>query len=100
MPFVGKGSAIGMFNAYGMRNQNGVKRMNDETITSAEEFFTDEMFGDSPEEKTPVRMDKARGKRSKKNLFAGIKVKMVMRIYGVTKARRTGQGERHRDHRA
>ena len=49
---------------------------------SAEEFF-----GEVEKGKAPVRMGQARGKRSKADLFAELKVKMVMRIYGVSKAR-------------
>ena len=54
--------------------------MNDETTMSAEDFF-----GETEKDKTPVRMVRAHGKRSKKNHFAELKVKMVMRIYGVSK---------------
>ena len=37
--------------------------------------------------KVPVQKSKDRRKRSEKNLFAEIKVKMVMRIYAVVRAR-------------
>ena len=56
--------------------------MNNETIMSAEEFF-----GEVEKDKAPVRMGKARGKGSKTDLFSELKVKMVMRIYGVSKKR-------------
>ncbi len=56
--------------------------MNDETIMSAEEFF-----GEVETDKAPVRMGKARGKSSKKDSFAELKAKMVMRIYGVSRKR-------------
>ena len=56
--------------------------MNDETIMSAEEFF-----GEVEKDKVPVCMGKARGKGSKTDLFFELKVKMVMRIYGVSKKR-------------
>ncbi len=56
--------------------------MNDETIMSAEEFF-----GEPETDKAPVRMGKARAKSSKKDSFAELKAKMVMRIYGVSKKR-------------
>ena len=56
--------------------------MNDETIMSAEEFF-----GEVEKDKAPVRMGKARGKGSRTDLFSELKVKMVMRIYGVSKKR-------------
>ena len=54
--------------------------MNNETIMSTEEFF-----GEVEKDKAPVRMGKARGKGSKTDLFSELKVKMVMRIYGVSK---------------
>ena len=56
--------------------------MKNEDTMSAEEFF-----GEVEKGKVPVRMGKTRGKRSKTDLFADLKVKMVMRIYGVSKKR-------------
>lgn len=56
--------------------------MNNETIMSAEEFF-----GEPEKDKKPALSGKARGKRSKKDIFAELKIKMVMRIYGVSRAR-------------
>ena len=56
---------------------------NDEEVMSAEEFFGELAY----EKKAPVRKGRRRGKKSANDLFAEIKVKMVMRIYGVTKAR-------------
>ena len=56
--------------------------MKNETIMTAEEFF-----GEPETDKVPVRMGKARGKRSKTDLFAELKVKMVIRIYGVSRTR-------------
>lgn len=56
---------------------------NDEEVMSAEEFFGELAY----EKKAPVRKGRGRGKKSANDLFAEIKVKMVMRIYGVTKAR-------------
>ena len=56
---------------------------NDEEVMSAEEFFGELAY----EKKVPVRKGRGRGKKSANDLFAEIKVKMVMRIYGVTKAR-------------
>ena len=56
--------------------------MNNEKIMSAEEFF-----GEPVKDKTPARTGKARGKRSNKDLFTELKIKMVMRIYGVSRAR-------------
>ena len=56
---------------------------NDEEVMSAEEFFGELAY----EKKAPVRKGRGRGKKSGNDLFAEIKVKMVMRIYGVTKAR-------------
>ena len=54
----------------------------DDEVMSAEEFFG----GLENEKKAPVRKGRGRGKKSANDLFAEIKVKMVMRIYGVTKA--------------
>ena len=56
--------------------------MNNETIMSAEEFF-----GEPEKDKKPALSVKARGKRSKKDIFAELKIKMVMRIYGVSRAK-------------
>ena len=56
---------------------------NDEEVMSAEEFFGELAY----EKKAPVRKGRGRGKKSANDLFAEIKVKMVMRIYGVTKVR-------------
>ena len=56
--------------------------MGNDDVISAEEFF-----GEVEKDKVPVRMGKARGKRSKTDLFAELKVKMVMRIYGVSRKR-------------
>ena len=56
--------------------------MNNEQIMSAEEFF-----GEPAKDKTPARTGNARGKRSNKNPFAELKIKMIMRIYGVSRAR-------------
>ena len=56
--------------------------MDNETIMSAEEFF-----GEPAKDKTPARTGKARRKRLNKDPFAELKIKMVMRIYGVTRAR-------------
>ena len=50
-------------------------------MIDTEEFF-DEMDRCG---KVPVQKSKDRRKRSGKNLFAEIKVKMVMRIYGVAR---------------
>ena len=52
-------------------------------MIDTEEFF-DEMDRCG---KVPVQKSKDRRKRSEKNLFAEIKVKMIMRIYGVTRAK-------------
>ena len=56
---------------------------NEIEMIDTEDIF-DEMdrFG-----KVPVQKSKDRRKRSGKNLFAEVKVKMVMRIYGVPRAR-------------
>ena len=50
-------------------------------MIDAEELFDDmEKVG-----KVPVQKSKDRRKRSPKNFFAEIKIKMVMRIYGVSR---------------
>ena len=59
--------------------------MNNETKMSAEDFFG-ELEPDN-RDKVPARKGRTRGKKSMKGLFDEVKVKMVMRIYGVTKAR-------------
>ena len=57
--------------------------MKDSTMMSAAEFF-----GDVEKPETPVRKGRSRGKKSSaKDLFAELKVKMVMRIYGVSRKR-------------
>lgn len=56
--------------------------MDNEKIMSAEEFF-----GEPKKDKTPAHTGKARRKRSSKALFAELKIKTVMRIYGVSRAR-------------
>jgi len=56
--------------------------MKNDDIMTAEEFF-----GEVEKDKAPVRTGKARGKGSKTDLFSELKVKMVMRIYGVSKKR-------------
>ena len=56
---------------------------NDDELMSAEEFFGEL----ANEKKVPVRKGRRRVKKSANDLFTEVKVKMVMRIYGVTKAR-------------
>ncbi len=56
---------------------------NDDEVMSAEEFFG----GLENEKKAPTRKGRCRAKKSANDLFAELKVKMVMRVYGVTKAR-------------
>ena len=52
------------------------------------EIDAEELFGEMEKGgKVPVQKSKDRRKRSAENLFAEIKVKMVMRIYGVTRVR-------------
>ncbi len=55
----------------------------DDAVMSAEEFFG----GLENEKKAPARKGRRRAKKSANDLFAEVKVKMVMRVYGVTKAR-------------
>ena len=57
--------------------------MNDKTTISDDELFFEEKSGT----KVPARKGMGRGKKSSNDLFAEVKVKMVMRVYGVTKAR-------------
>ena len=57
--------------------------MHNEIEIEAEEFLDGMVKSD----KVPVRKSKDSRKRSEKNLFAEIKVKMVMRIYGVSRVR-------------
>ena len=54
---------------------------NEIDMFDAEELFEDINKGG----KVPVQKSKDRRKRSAKNLFAEIKIKMVMRIYGVSR---------------
>lgn len=56
--------------------------MDNETLMSAEEFF-----GVSKKSNAPACRGKARGKSVGNDLFAELKVKMVMRIYKVSRAR-------------
>ncbi|MBR3223449.1 MAG: hypothetical protein IKF72_14615 [Kiritimatiellae bacterium] len=53
----------------------------------ADEIFADEMFGDGTKDKSPRRAGRRRAKESQKDILGDIKARMVMRIYGVPKAR-------------
>ena len=55
----------------------------DDEIMSAEEFFGEIDNG----RKSSSRMSLPRGKKSADDLFAKMKVKMVMRIYGVSRSK-------------
>ena len=55
--------------------------MIDDDVMSDEEFFEEVALG--PKVTRPVA--RKRSKKAKKDIFAGIKVKMVMRIYGVSR---------------
>ena len=55
----------------------------DDEIMSAEEFFGEIDTG----KKNPSRTRSSRGKKTAEDLFTKMKVKMVMRIYGVSRAR-------------
>ena len=57
--------------------------MKDDDVMSDEELF--EEIDLMPKNSLPVA--RKRLKKAKKDIFAGIKVKMVMRIYGVSRAR-------------
>ena len=56
--------------------------MNKETMMSAEEFF-----GEPGKHNAPARRGRARGRKVDKDLLAELKLKMVMRIYKVSRAR-------------
>lgn len=57
-------------------------RKNEETMTAAE------FFGEIDKElDAPSRKSQPRGKRKSKDLLADVKVKMVMRIHGVSRAK-------------
>ena len=60
---------------------------NDMEMTSAEEFFGEIEEGGQRIPKGQARKSKKKVKTSAQNSFAKIKVKMVMRIYGVSRAR-------------
>ena len=55
----------------------------DDEIMSAEEFFG----GIDNGKKNSSRTRRTRGKKAAEDLFTKLKVKMVMRIYGVSRAR-------------
>ena len=55
----------------------------DDEIMSAEEFFGGIDNGEKHSSRTP----RLRGKKTAEDLFAKMKVKMIMRIYGVSRAR-------------
>ena len=57
--------------------------MNNATVMSDEELLFEEKSGT----KEPARKGMGRGKKSPKDLFGKLKIKMVMRIDGVTRAR-------------
>lgn len=56
---------------------------NDNDIMAAEDFFGEI----DKRDKIPSRKSQPRGKRKAKDLFAEVKVKMVMRVFGVSRAR-------------
>lgn len=56
---------------------------NNEEIMTAEEFF-----GELDQEtNTSSRKSRPRGRRNSNDLFAAVKVKLVMRVYGVSRAK-------------
>lgn len=55
----------------------------DDDIMTAEEFFSET----ENQGQTPLRKRRARGKKKSQDLFAEVKVKMVMRVYGVSRAK-------------
>ena len=60
-----------------------MEMVKDDEIMSAAEFFG----GIDNGRKNPSRTCRTRGKKTGVDLFAKMKVKMVMRIYGVSRAR-------------
>ena len=56
---------------------------NEDEIISAAEFFGELDNG----EKSPYRTCRPRGKKPSNDLFSKIKVKMVMRVYGVSRTK-------------
>ena len=52
-----------------------------------EEIDYEELFDDKPKNKGPRRTARRRAKKARKDIFGDIKTRMVMRIYGVSKAR-------------
>ena len=58
----------------------------DDEIMSAEEFFG----GIDNGEKNSSRTCRTRGKKTEEDLFTKMKVKMVMRIYGVSRSKALG----------
>ena len=63
-------------------NERNLKMIDDD-VMSDEEFFEEVALG--PKVTRPVA--RKRSKKAKKDIFAGIKVKMVMRIYGASHAK-------------
>ena len=61
--------------------------MGDDDVMSADEFFGEEFLDDGPKDKSPRRTGRRRTKKAQKDILGDIKVRMVMRIYGVSKAR-------------
>ena len=56
---------------------------NEDEIMSAAEFFGELESG----EKSPSRPCRPRGKKPENGLFSEVKVKMAMRVYGVSRSR-------------
>ena len=81
--FACKAFAVGTFNANVVDKKDWRKLMNSKTMMSDDELFLDMESG----EKAPARKGKGRGKKTVNDLFAELKVKMVMRIYGVSRTR-------------
>ena len=61
---------------------------NDDELMSAEEFFGEAFFDESDSGKmTAVRKPSAVGKKAEKDLLTEVKIKMVMRVYKVSRAK-------------
>lgn len=75
--------AVGTFNANVVDKRDWKKLMNKKTLMSGDELFFEEKSGT----KVPARTDMERRKKSSNDLLGKLKIKMFMRIYGVTRAR-------------
>ena len=61
--------------------------MVDDGMIKAEDWLEEDLLGDERAPETVRPAGKKRSTKAKKDIFAEIKVRMVMRIYGVSKSR-------------